>query len=340
MEFGEYYIAYFDVLGCKSYFAGDDNAALSFLYQLKGMVACSLKAALGINNSKTLNTLPEMKIEYRLFSDNVALYLKATDSPLEIIRLLTFLQVIAELQREVLFGHGLLLRGGATAGKFYSDETLIMGPALIEAVKLEETGIYPRILIDNSIDKAVSALINNLFPNDFLTKDGMLAWVESLVFGAVGDKKPFLNYLSVPELEKVYPVLKNGGMEVLERLEKDSPEEYERTRTAISSDVKKQIHDNLARHQKFLYGSIQKYCGYSDVNKDDKNAVALKNKIIRKYKWLAVFHNYMCGLNKFEDCLVFVKYTYDPITLDDYMEILDPPEKSGVADVQFLKKDA
>ncbi len=340
MQFGEYYIAYFDVLGCKSYFAGDDNAALSFLYKLKGMVACSLKSVLGINNSRTLKALPEMKIEYRLFSDNVALYLKITDSPLEIIRLLTFLQVIAELQRDVLFGHGLLLRGGVAAGKFYSDETLIMGPALIEAVKLEETGNYPRILIDDSIDKVVSALINNLFPNDFLTKEGMLEWVDSLVFGAVGDKKPFLNYLGVPELERVYPALKNGCIGVMKHLEKDSPEEYERTRAALSSDIKKQIHENLTKHQKFLYESIRKYCGYSDVNKDDKNAVALKSNIMRKYKWLAVFHNYMCGLYKFEGCLVFVKYTYDPITLDDYMDVLDASEKNDVAEAQSSKKDA
>ena len=276
--------------------------------------------------------MPEMQIECRLFSDNIVLYLKITNSPLEIIRVLTFLQVVAELQRGVLFNQGLLLRGGVAAGEFYSDETLIMGPALIKAVELEKTGCYPRILIDDSIDKAVSALINNLLPNDYLTKDGMLAWIGSLVFGAVGDKKPFLNYLSVPEPEKVYPYLKNVGVEMMKQLEQDSPEEYERTRAAVSSDTKKQMHDNLFQHQKFLYGSIRKYCGYSDVNKDDVNAVSLKNKIMRKYKWLVIFHNYMCGLNNFEDCLVFVRYTYDPITLNDYMEILDASDKNNTAD--------
>lgn len=331
MEFGEYYIAYFDVLGCQSYFGGDDKAALSFLHKMKGMIASTLDAALVINSSRTLNKLPEMQIECRLFSDNIVLYLKITNSPLEILRVLTFLQVVAELQRGVLFNQGLLLRGGVAAGKFYSDETLIMGPALIKAVELEKTGCYPRILIDDSVDKAVSALINNLLPNDYLTKDGMLAWIDSLVFGAVGDKKPFLNYLSVPELEKVYPYLKNVGVEMMKQLEQDSPEEYERTRAAVSSDTKKQMHDNLVLHQKFLYESIRKYCGYSDVNKDDVNAVSLKNKIMRKYKWLVVFHNYMCGLNNFEDCLVFVRYTYDPITLNDYMEILDASDKNNTA---------
>lgn len=50
--------------------------------------------------------------------------------------------------------------------------------------------------------------------------------------------------------------------------------------------------------------------------------------LAKKYKWLVIFHNYMCGLNHFEDCLVFVKYTYDPITLNDYMEILDASDKN------------
>ena len=33
MEFSEYYIAYFDVLGSKSFFKGDEDAALIFLKQ-------------------------------------------------------------------------------------------------------------------------------------------------------------------------------------------------------------------------------------------------------------------------------------------------------------------
>lgn len=110
-----------------------------------------------------------------------------------------------------------------------------------------------------------------------------------------------MNYLTVPELEKVYPILKDGGMEVLKRLEQDFPAEYERTRAAVSSDTKKQMHENLVKHRSFLYDSIRKYCGYSDVNKDDVDAVFPKNKIMRKYKWLVVFHNYMCGLNNFHE---------------------------------------
>lgn len=339
MEFSEYYIAYFDVLGSKSYFEGKDDAALDFLQKLRRMIDRAIRQTVSINSSPTLNVQAGMNVEYKLFSDNVALYLKASDSPIEIVRLLTFLESITSVQRDVFFEEKLLLRGGVVKGKLYSDETLIIGQALIDAYKLETIGVYPRILIDDSIKRAVSALINNLVPNEYLTKEGMLVWANSLVFGAVGDKKLFLNYLSVPELEKVYPVLKNGEEGVLEHLKYDSPEEYERTQKAIMADAKNQIHEILIKHQGILRECVQRYCGYDDVDKDDANAVALKSNIMQKYKWLVVYHNYMCGLNKFEDCVVYVKYTYDPITLNDYMEILDVHEKSAESVSQSLKKE-
>ena len=264
-----------------------------------------------------------MNVEYKLFSDNVALCLKVSDSPIEIVRLLTFLESIAIIQRDILFNEKLLLRGGVVKGELYSDETMIIGQALIDAYNLELTGIYPRIIIDDSIERSISALINTLLPNEYLTKEGMLAWVNSLVFGAVGDKRLFLNYLSIPELKAVYPILKNGSNDVLERLKQNSLEEYERTQKAITTDTKSQIHENLIKHQLILQECIQRYCGYDEVNKDDANAAALKSKIMQKYKWLVVYHNYMCGLNKFENSLIYIKYTYDPITLNDYMEIID-----------------
>lgn len=132
-----------------------------------------------------------------------------------------------------------------------------------------------------------------------------------------------LNYLSVPELEEVYPILKKGKMDALELLRKNSPKEYERTQKAIMTDAKSQIHENLIKHQSVLRECVQRYCGYGDVDKDNANAAALKSKIMQKYKWLVVYHNYMCGLNKFENCFVYVRYTYDPITLNDYMEVID-----------------
>ena len=103
MEFADYYIVYFDVLGCKSFFEGDESTALDFLVSVRQMIDSSVNVASLINQSMNLKDLPDMKVEYKLFSDNVALYLKVTDSQLEIIRLLTFLEVVADLQKKCSF---------------------------------------------------------------------------------------------------------------------------------------------------------------------------------------------------------------------------------------------
>lgn len=137
MEFSEYYIAYFDVLGSKSFFKGDEEATLNFLKRLSGMFDRSIRQTNSINFSPTLNVLAGMNVEYKFFSDNVALYLKVSDSPIEIVRLLTFLESICMVQRDVLFEEKLLLRGGVVKGKLYSDETMIIGPVLIDAYNLE-----------------------------------------------------------------------------------------------------------------------------------------------------------------------------------------------------------
>ena len=137
MEFSEYYIAYFDVLGSKSFFKGDEYAALNFLKRLSGMFDRSIRQINSINFSPTLNVLAGMNVEYKFFSDNVALYLKVSDSSIEIVRLLTFLESICMVQRDVLFEEKLLLRGGVVKDKLYSDETMIIGQALIDAYNLE-----------------------------------------------------------------------------------------------------------------------------------------------------------------------------------------------------------
>ena len=64
MEFSEYYIAYFDVLGSKSYFEGKDDAALDFLQKLRRMIDRAIRQTVSINSSPTLNVQAGMNVEY------------------------------------------------------------------------------------------------------------------------------------------------------------------------------------------------------------------------------------------------------------------------------------
>ena len=321
MEFTDYYIAYFDVLGCKSYFNGDAKAELEFVKNLKGMVNTAVEYAKSINLSSVLSQHADMHVEYRLFSDNVALYMKVGDSQLEIIRLLTFLEAISSAQRETFFSCKLLLRGGVVKGRLYSDESFFVGKGLIDAVALEESTVYPRISLDSSIVNAVSDLTNVRFDSPFLTRDGMIEWFMGLILQAEEDDKCYLNYLSVIELEKVYPVLKKMGPQFVEGLKEASPKDYERVQKNLQSNPQKKLDENLRKHREVVLKKIESDCNYETVDKKNPKIVAAKAKVIQKYKWLVVFHNRLCSLYQKPDFVINVSYTFDPVTLNDYMGV-------------------
>jgi hypothetical protein len=54
----------------------------------------------------------------------------------------------------VCWGHGFLGRGAITFGEHYMDESFVFGPALVEAVALEKTARWPRIVLGASAVEA------------------------------------------------------------------------------------------------------------------------------------------------------------------------------------------
>lgn len=321
MNFFEYYIAYFDVLGCKSFFSGEEASELEFVKNLKDMVTTAVEYAKSINLSPVLSQNANMRVEYRLFSDNVALYMKVGDSQLEIVRLLTFLEAILSAQRQTFFSCKLLLRGGVVKGRLYSDESFFVGKGLIDAVALEESTVYPRISLDSSIVNAISDLTNVRFDLPYLTKDGMIEWFMKLILKAEEDDKCYLNYLTVIEYDKVYPVLKFEGRKLLEGLKQTSPNDYDRVQKGLMLDPQEKLEENLQKHRDLVLEKIKSDCNYETVDKKNPKIVAAKARVIQKYKWLVVFHNRLCCLYKKPDFVINVSYTFDPITLNDYMEV-------------------
>lgn len=95
-------------------------------------------------------------LEISIFSDNAVLSIPLDDEfgNVYIITMVEF------LQRELL-KLGYLVRGGMSVGKLYHKDNIVFGPALVEAVNIEKTTIYPRISftaktyekIDNSLKK-------------------------------------------------------------------------------------------------------------------------------------------------------------------------------------------
>ncbi len=137
-----YYIAYFDILGYKSFFEDSENDVNELL---KKCIAIA-------NDTKTLKrdfglTLTR-DIFYKLFSDNCVIMMeKGTCSQID--EVLHWIRLIASLQLQFLSEYGIPIRGGITMGQAYIDDDIVLGKGLIEAVRLEsEVARYPRIVID------------------------------------------------------------------------------------------------------------------------------------------------------------------------------------------------
>lgn len=100
-------------------------------------------------NAEYIDAFYQMSI----FSDSI-IY----SAPLKNDNTVYYALVMAEyMQREIL-DFGFLTRGGISIGKMYHDKEIAFGPALIEAVEIEQkVALYPRVVFDqktfDEIDK-------------------------------------------------------------------------------------------------------------------------------------------------------------------------------------------
>ena len=70
------------------------------------------------------------------------------------------LMILAGIQCRLAAHHGILLRGGVSAGELYLDDDFLFGPALVRSYELESAiAVYPRIVVDAKlVDLAKGAL--------------------------------------------------------------------------------------------------------------------------------------------------------------------------------------
>lgn len=137
-----YYLAYFDILGYKSYFENEKDP-----YEFLTVIEDALNdVKKGVNITQTLN---KVKIGFRVYSDNFLFYIKQDYDELSAIA--SFAYLLSLIQRRLLEKYSLLIRGGISKGKFFYNEELLFGKGLIDVYTLESKfAIYPRIIIDNS----------------------------------------------------------------------------------------------------------------------------------------------------------------------------------------------
>ncbi len=168
--------------------------------------------------------IENIEVKFIEFSDNFTFAMQVGEGQYEIYKLLAFLSIIADIQRNFIVMYGLLVRGGIVKSTAYIGENIIQGRSIIEAVSLEHNAVYPQIVIDssifsdihrlhfltdkelkyggsvqNKIDKGLKLssdeqkFMREVF-NSYMQEQLALTWKDNIPMRS-NDEKPFLNYV-------------------------------------------------------------------------------------------------------------------------------------------------
>lgn len=309
MEFSEYYVAYFDVLGYKEAFKKSKDISAKLIDAIEFSIKI-MKEIVSIHNTTILGESTEEtpKIEYKVFSDNVLICYKETNEPLSGLSLVSFLRLVATIQRVFFEGTHLIVRGGITKGPLYLTNDFVGGKALIDVVELEQSAVYPRIVVDNCILSDLNPKIQNVFLKNFIKTPCQDLLVKST------DDKFFLNYIISYTPWIMFP--KDGSqsesVESFEELEKLNREGRLRIPT-YNLECLKEVYVILRKHKDFVEEKVLEFNQSSnDVNKEPERA-----KILKKYLWLVSFHNKICDhvLYKMPQLKINLKSEFNEQTL-------------------------
>lgn len=319
IETSDYYVAYFDVLGYKEYFNQPQEIMDEFSDNLCAAIDETVSVVNNMTSSKMMIELAQMKIEHRIFSDNVLLCLKKSSSPLEIVRILTFLQTVIDIQRKFVLEHGLLLRGGISVGPLFIDDAHLVGKVLIKVVAMEHSVKYPFIAVDESIYKILAEQLVQSADNQ--TLQYFIKWSQSLLTRMEGLDTGFLDYLKLTSAASLWPVLKEHEDILVNAISGSYSKDAEAIKMLLHQDDEKGQTNILKNHQDILVRQMNRYCNYDDIDYHDEKAVQSRESIIMKYKWIWLYHNGKCHEVNRKDLAITANLTYDTRMFKDIIRI-------------------
>ena len=310
MEFSEYYVAYFDVLGYKEAFKKSKDFSAKLIDAIEFSIKI-MKEIVSIHNTTILGESTEKipEIEYKVFSDNVLICYKETKDDLSALSLVSFLRLVATIQRVFFERPHLIVRGGITKGLLYLTDDFVGGKALIEAVELENNAVYPRIVVDDCILNEL-----NLFKmKDELSKSVMEASCLDLLVKDT-DGKYFLNYIMSYDAWIIFP--KNSSqlepVGSFEELEQNVREGCQ-LKPIYNPECLREVFVILKKHKDFVEEKVIEFSQSSN----DGTEEAKRLKILKKYLWLVSFHNKICDhvLYKMPELKINLKSEFNEQTL-------------------------
>ena len=292
MEFSEYYVAYFDVLGYKDAFKKSEDISAKLIESIESSIGM-MKDIVSIHNTtfgESTEKVPE--IEYKVFSDNVLICYKEMKDDLSALSLVSFLRLVATIQRIFFEGYQLIVRGGITKGHLYLTKDFVGGKALIDAVELENTAVYPRIVIADCI---LNELDSFKMQNDLFKCMIEASCLDVRVKNT--DDKVSLNYIMSYDFEELEQNVREGCQ----------------LKPIYKPECLREVFVILKKHKDFVEEKIDEFCQSSN----DEIKEAKRLKILKKYLWLVSFHNKICEhvLYKMPELKINLKSEFNVQTL-------------------------
>ncbi|MBD5504069.1 MAG: hypothetical protein HDR09_10100 [Lachnospiraceae bacterium] len=322
----EYYIAYFDLLGYKNFFKTNPEKAGDFLNTIYEAIQNTKKYIQEVNSSFIIGEIEKVSIKTKIFSDNFLLCLERSFDSMEYLRFLTFISIVADIQRNFILQYDLSLRGGITIGMLSVNNDFIFGEGLIEAVALEETAKYPRIIMSKTVLdyvlqthfvksedlKKACEIENRAHAGEYISDKELafcnaivpavnmekfyLQWRDHLIF-KTADETVVLNYLYYIDINTMIDQITKE--QILEFVKTISPSDYRRLGD-FSPDQKQW----LEQHKAHIIQKIKEFGKYDDLEISAINEADVREHILKKYLWVLSFHNYVCMVYHVPECMI------------------------------------
>jgi hypothetical protein len=192
MEYREHLAAYIDLLGFSE--ANDEldestrrevHALLLSLANMRSNFAVTVEPR--SEGDTTYYVQPAIST----FSDNIAISfdletLRSNAHQNNIERVLAFLTFpnftrLVSTIAGLALRQGFLIRGAATVGRLHHTSNVIFGEALVQAVRLEKTAVYPRVILSSSAMSTLSPNTHDVMRED----DGIycLNYIPEMIHG-------------------------------------------------------------------------------------------------------------------------------------------------------------
>ena len=340
-----YYIAYFDILGYKDFFRINPEKVHDFLYMIHSGIQETLNKISVANQSLLAASVASMHIEVRVFSDNILLCLEEMDTGLERIRLLSFIMMVAEIQRGFITQCKLFVRGGITKGPLSINADYVFGKGLIDAVMMESSTEYPRIEIAPNLvntlcsvssyteeEREQAIAINKCFSKGeevsdedhklynkvatAIQREYIFSNIASALVFPWPDGKYILSYLYCFDINSLIPTEDIQMMLDMVKSQFPADVNYLNIKPADLDRI-------LKRHRDIVKEQLKKYGQNNDIEVGNTTAADLREHILKKYIWVMAYHNLVCEFYRRPDYKILTRCNCDTRFLKIKIEVLE-----------------